>query len=212
MGLCVSGCFSEVETPFPPGLEPLEDNVAPAPEPVDGDPYPETLVMVRQLAPYTPRTHSVHARGFVRAPTADVWAALRDPDVGADRRTFSDWSATQVVEPEYDFSYVIHSVITNVIVVEYDVTWRHGVVEGTLERPLLVSARYQKTEGSSAIEDLQGSILLREVEPGVTEVAIIEYLRAVASGHENIESFLRDMFAELVILSHGGTLPPVDEL
>ena len=43
-------------------------------------------------------------------------------------------------------------------------------------------------------------------------MAIIEYLRAVASGHENIESFLRDMFAELVILSHGGTLPPVDEL
>lgn len=211
-GLCASGCFSEIATPFPPGLEPLEENVAPAPEPVDGDPYPETLVMVRRLAPYTPRTHAVHARGFVRAPVADVWAALRDPDVGADRRTFSDWSATQVVEPEYDFSYVIHSVITNVIVVEYDVTWRHGVVEGTLERPRLVSARYQKTAGSSAIEDLQGSILLREVEPGVTEVAIIEYLRAIASGHENIESFLRDMFAELVILSHGGTLPPIDEL
>ncbi len=212
LGCGVTGCFSDVETPFPPGLEPLEECTAPAPAPVDGDPYPETLTMVRAFAPYGPRTHAVHARGFVRAPVFDVWAALRNPDIGADRRVFSEWSTTWDVEPEYDFSYVIHSVIVNVITVEYDVTWRHGVVIGTLEAPTLVSARYQKTSGSSAIDDLQGSILLTEVEPGVTEVAIVEYLRAVGSGHENIESFLHDMFSGLVIVSHGDPLPPVDEL
>lgn len=212
LALCASGCFEEIETPFPPGLEPLEENTAPAPAPVDGDPYPETLVMVRAFAPSTPRTHAIHARGFVRAPTVDVWAALRNPDIGADRRTFSEWSTTYDVEPEYDYSYVIHSVIDNVIIVEYDVTWRHGVVEGTLESPLLVSARYQKTSGSSAIQDLRGSVILREVEPGVTEVAIVEYLRAISSGHENIESFLQDMFRGLVIVSHGDPLPPIEEL
>ena len=212
LGLAAAGCFSDVATPFPPGLEPLEDNLAPPPEPTAEERFPETLVMERRLAPYLPRTPAVHARGYVRAPVARVWAALREPDVGADRRTFSEWSTTYDVEPEYDYSYVIHSVIDNVIIVEYDVTWRHGVVEGTLETPRLVSARWQKTAGSSAIDDLQGSILLREVEPGVTEIAIIEYLRAIASGHENIESFLRDMFSELVILAHGGTLPPIDEL
>ncbi|MEZ4339220.1 MAG: hypothetical protein R3B82_21580 [Sandaracinaceae bacterium] len=212
MGIVAMGCFSDVETPFPPGLEPLEECTAPAPDPVDGDPHPETLVMVRAFAPYGPRTPAVHARGFVQAPVADVWAALRDPDVGADRRTFAEWSTTWDVEPEYDYSYVIHSVIENVITVEYDVTWRHGVVEGTLTAPTFVSARYQKTAGSSAIDDLQGSILLREVAPGITEVSIVEYLRAIASGHENIESFLNDMFRELVIASHGGELPPIDEL
>jgi len=207
-----SGCFGDEETPFPPGLEPLEENVAPAPEPRDGEPFPEELVMVREFAPYTPRTHAIHARGYVHAPIADVWEALRDPDVGADRRVFSSWSTTPDVEPEYDYSYVIHSEITQVIVVEYDVTWRHGVVEGTLDAPTLVSARYQKTSGSTAISDLQGSIQLTELESGVTEIAIVEYLRAVASDHGNIEAFLSDMFAELVILSHGGELPPIDEL
>ena len=211
-GFCATGCFSEVETPFPPGLEPLEENTAAAPEARPGEPYPEELVMVRAFAPYLPRTHAVHARGYVQAPIVDVWTALRHPDVGADRRTFSEWSTTQDVEPEYDYSYVIHSVIDNVIIVEYDVSWRHGVVEGTVDAPLLVSARWQKTSGSSAISDLQGSVLLREVEPGVTEVAVIEYLRAIASDHGNIEAFLNDMFRELVILSHGGELPPVDEL
>ena len=189
VGVLVMGCFSDVETPFPPGLEPLEEGMAPAPAPVDGDPYPETVTMVRAFAPYTPRTHAVHARGYVRAPVVDVWAALRDPDVGADRRTFREWSTTYDVEPEYDYSYVIHSVIENVIVVEYDVTWRHGVVLGTLEAPTLASARYQKTAGSAAIDALQGSVVLTEVE-----------------------RFPRDMSAELVIRAHGGELPPISEL
>lgn len=206
------GCFGEEDTPFPPGLEPLEENTAPAPEPADGDQYPEQLVMVPLFAPISPRTHSVHARGYVRAPIVDVWEALRNPDVGADRRTFSSWTTDYDVEPGYDYSYVIHSVIENVIVVRYDVTWRHGVAEGTLDAPTLVAARFQKTAGSTVIGDLEGSIVLTEIEPGVTEIAIIEYLRALASDHANIEAFLRDMFAELVILSHGGELPPIAEL
>lgn len=208
-----TGCFGELPTPFPPGLEPLEgENLSPGPAPRDGEPYPEELVLVRAFAPDIPRTHSVHARGYVHAPLRVVWESLRDPDVGADRRTFSEWSTTFDVEPGYDYSYVIHSVIVNIITVEYDVTWRHGVVEGTLEAPTLAAARYQKTSGSTAISDLRGSFVLTEVAPGVTEVQIIEYLAAVASGHENIESFLNDVFAELLILSRGDPLPPIDEL
>jgi len=210
--IVATGCFSEEETAFPPGLEPLEENVAPAPEPTATETFPEELVTVRQIAPVSPRTPSVHARGFVRAPLVVVWEALRDPDVGADRRTFSEWSSTPDVEPGYDYSYVIHSVIENIIVVEYDVTWRHGVVEGTLAAPTVASAVWQKTAGSTAISDLRGSVVLTQVSPGVTEVSIIEYLRAVASDHGNIESFLNDMFRELVALSHGEALPPVEEL
>lgn len=208
------GCFGEEETPFPPGLEPLEEeNLATLPPAQEDEPYPEELVMVRDFAAdASERTPSVHARGYVRASVHDTWEALRDPDVGADRRVFSAWTVTEDVEPEYDYSYVIHSVITNVITVEYDVTWRHGVVVGTLAAPTVAAARYQKTAGSTAITDLRGSVVLYEVEPGVTEVQIIEYLNAVASNHRNIESFLRDMFAELVIRAHGGELPPIEEL
>lgn len=209
----LGGCFGEDETPFPPGLEPLEEeHLAPAPEPRDGEDYPEELVLVQAQAELIPRTPAVHARGFIRAPIADVWEALRDPDVGADRRTFASWTVTRGIEPEYDFSYVIHSVIQNVITVEYDVTWRHGVVEGTIEEPTLVAARFQKTAGSTVIMDLRGSVVLYAREDGVTEVEIIEYLQAIASDHGNIEGFLRDMFAELVIRSHGGDLPPISEL
>lgn len=213
LALFVQGCFGEEITPFPPGLEPLEtENLSPGPAARDGEPYPEELVMVRSFAPDIVRTHAIHARGYLHAPLSVVWEALRNPDVGADRRTFASWSTTYDVEPAYDYSYVIHSVIVNVITVEYDVTWRHGVVEGTLEAPTLAAARFQKTAGSTAISDLRGSFVLTEVAPGVTEIQIIEYLRAVSSSHENIESFLSDVFAELLVLSHGGTLPPIGEL
>jgi hypothetical protein len=96
--------------------------------------------------------------------------------------------------------------------VEYDVTWRHGVIEGTLEEPTFVSARYQKTAGSTVIQRLNGGVLLIAVTPDVTEVQIIEELRAFESGYENIESFLRDMYAELKIRARGEPLPPIAEL
>lgn len=211
LALILGGCFGSEQTPFPPGLEPLEEeNLATPPMGTVEQPYPEELVMVRSMA--APRTPSVHAIGYVRRPLLDVWEALRDPDVGADRRTFARWSATDDVEPEYDYSYVIHSVIENVITVEYDVTWRHGVIEGTLEAPTFVSARYQKTSGSTVIQTLEGGVLLTAVTPDVTEVEIIEHLRAFESSHENIEQFLADMFAELVIRARGEPLPPIDEL
>ncbi|MGE0790002.1 MAG: hypothetical protein AB7S26_30285 [Sandaracinaceae bacterium] len=212
IALLGAGCFGSEETPFPPGLEPLEEtNLASPPAGTPEDPFPEVLSMTRAMV--GPRTKSVHAIGFVHRPLADVWEALRDPDVGADRRTFARWSTTADVEPEYDFSYVIHSVIEMVITVEYDVTWRHGVIEGTVEAPIFVSARYQKTDGSTVIQRLEGGVLLREVEPGITRVEIIEYLRTInGSEHDAIESFLQDMFAELVIRARGEPLPPIDEL
>ncbi len=208
------GCFDQVDTPFPPGLEPLEaENLAPDPAPVDGDPYPEQLSTVRSYAlDTTDRTPSVHARAYVHAPLATVWEALRNPDVDADRRVFSSWSSMPLDEPEYDYSYIVHAVIVNVITVEYDVTWRHAVVLGTLEEPELIAVRYQKTFGSTAIQDLRGSIVARAVTPDVTEIEIIEYLRSVSSGHTAIESFLHDMYEEVLALSHGEPLPAVADL
>ena len=212
--LVLGGCFGNVDTAFPQGLEPLEhENIASPPAPVDGDRYPEQLSTARSIALDTsPRTNSVHARAYVHAPIAVVWEALRNPDVDADRRVFSSWSEMPLDEPEYDYSYIVHAVITNVITVEYDVTWRHGVVTGTLDAPEIVAVRYQKTSGSTAVQDLRGSIVLRSVTPDVTEMEIIEYLRAVGSGYDNIESFLHDMFEEVLAFSHGQPLPPVSAL
>ena len=69
------------------------------------------------------------------------------------------------VEPEYDYSYVIHSVIVNVITVEYDVTWRHGVVEGTLEAPALGQPDREQTRARLA-QLLDRLAVLGDVDAG----------------------------------------------
>ena len=198
------GCFGVETTVFPDGLEPLEDNRAVAP-PRNGDgAYPESLGIARG---YADGTYWVHARGHLAAPISAVWAAARDPEVCADRRKVDRWQSTPDVEMEYPFSYRIHNEVDDIIFVEFDVTWRHGPVEGTIEAPEIVAGRWQKTWGSTVIEVLAGSVVLRRVGDDITEVELIEHLQATASTGDEAESYLRDYFASMGARAKGSPLP-----
>ncbi|HEY8431045.1 MAG TPA: hypothetical protein VIL20_21850, partial [Sandaracinaceae bacterium] len=147
--LALAGCFENIVTEFPDGLEPFEQpNEAPRPAPRDGDPYPEEITFVRK------RWHgalSMHSRAFVHADVATTFAAVRHPLAGADRRPSVDFTWEEGVEPEYEYSHRSHLVIPDIVTVEFWLTWRSGVVEGTAEEPIVTATRWQKTEGSSAI-------------------------------------------------------------
>ena len=67
--------------------------------------------------------------------------------------------------------------------------------------------RYQKVEGSSFIELMEGSVLLVEAADGVTEVQLIEHLDAVQTGIEDVENYQRDLFGSVVAFVHGDPLP-----
>src|SRR5262249_49093113 len=156
---------------YPPGLEPLEPNLAPDPQPEGDDMFPERIVFFRADAmDLRPTTPAVHARAFVHAPVSAVWAAMQNGDVTADRKAITSWTTQPLNDPMYDVSYVTHIVVVNVITVEYELTWRQSMVEGTDEAPTRVLIGWQKTWGSTAIPTLQGSGELREVAPGVTEI------------------------------------------
>ncbi|MCC6877324.1 MAG: hypothetical protein IT378_23665 [Sandaracinaceae bacterium] len=226
LAVLASGCFGNTDTPFVPtdagppsdggpdyrGLAALEPNLASPPAPQDGNPYPEELVLVDSMAIDAPRTPAVHARGYVQAPVSAVWAALQIPDVNADRRALTSYTTMPVEPTSYDAEYVIHAVVVNVITIEYEQTWRHARLLGTEQAPAHVAMSWQKTWGSSALSDLRGWIELREVAPGVTEIAMIEYLNAVTQSHPTIRSFFHDLFREVVIVAHGGTVPLIADL
>src|SRR5690606_15028493 len=99
----------------------------------------------------------IHARGYVHAPLAETRAALEDPEVGVDRREVSEWGVELGVEPEYEVSYVVHTIVHDIVTVEYALTWRHGSAGEAA-----AAVRWQKTEGSSLIQRLEGSIVLLE--------------------------------------------------
>ncbi len=202
--LVVPACFGDFASPFPPGLEPLEENTAPPPEPVDGDPYPEVLSAV-----YGTNNDYAwgHARGYVKAPSGEVWAALHDPAVLADRRRVTSFEATFDVDPTVDFSYRIHFVVERVVTIEWDLEYRLGVIEQDEAGPILAMLRWQKVYGTDFIKLLEGSVLVRRIGDGVTEVELIEHLDAAMSGEEDIMTYFPDLFADILARVRGNPLP-----
>lgn len=202
----LSGCFDNVETTFPAGLEPWESpNVALAPEGTPDEPYPEEIVFVRRRWNRAP---AVHARAYVQADVATTFAAVRNPLAGADRRPAVTFTWEDDVDPDYDWSHRSHLVIPDIVTVEFQLTWRSGVVEGTAEDPTITATRWQKTWGTSAIAVLEGSIVCRRVTDDVTMLEIQYHLEAFGSGHETIENYLRGYFDSIVALAHDRPLPP----
>ena len=202
----LAGCWGDEKTRFPEGLEPLEESTAPAPAGTEADPHPETIEFVdgeRMGFAW------VHGRGFVHAPIATTWAAMREPEVCVDRRKVASWSVEHVEMPDeqYDFEYVIHNTVEDVITVEFEITWRHGAVEGTREEPELIVANYQKTWGTTFIDILRGSVVATPVDETTTEITFVEHLRASAGDGTEAQSYLRDYFDSIVAHAHGEPLP-----
>jgi hypothetical protein len=203
--LMVGGCFGNETTAFPDGLMPLEEARVDPPSPTDGDPHPEE---VRLISGETSRFEFAHARGYVHASLPDVFAALQTPEVVIDRRGVDRYSVTHDVEPDYPVSFVVHNEVDDVITVEFDVTWRMGIVEGGNDTPMLVAATFSKTWGTTIIGILRGSILARYVEPEVTELELVEHLDA-PGGIGPVVAYLQDVHANVVAHVRGEPLPPL---
>ncbi len=202
------GCWGNKEMEFPPGLEPLETNRAPWPEGTDSDPYPEELEVVGGEEDWI----WGHSRGYVHASLATTWEAMRDLEVDVDRRRVDEYSWDWDVPQGYDYTYRIHLLVDDIVTVEWDVDWNHGVVTGTLDEPEAVAVRFFKSDGTSFIDMLAGSIAAYKLEDEVTAIEMIEQLDAAATSVEDVTQFLEDFYVDVVAYSHGEPLPeyPVD--
>lgn len=210
------GCFGSGTTTFPPGTEPWEMNRATLPPAQAGNAYPEQLVYAETTwnVPGGRRgVLSVHARGYVQAPLATVFAAVRDPQVGRDAR---DSDGFRVLgydsEPMYRWSYQTYVHVTQVVVLEWNLNWRHAVVSGTEQNPTATASRWQKTSGTNAIPTLEGSVVLLPVEghPEVTEVQYQYHLDAPFPNYNALEIYLDAVYQRLLDRSHGRALDPND--
>ena len=202
--LFASGCFDNVATVFPEGLEPFEE-VNEAPLPMGEEPYPEHLTFVRKRCCHG--ALNVHAKAYVQADVATTFAAVRNPLAGADRREAVTFTYEEDIDPEYRWSHRSHLVIPDIVTVEFDLTWRSDIVEGTVEEPTITATRWQKTFGTTAIARLEGSIVCREVEPGVTVLEIQYHLDALSSSYETIEDYLQGYYDSILALVRGEPLP-----
>ncbi len=204
--LLAVGCWGNKEIEFPEGLEPLEVNTAPWPEATGNSDYPEQIEVVTG----DDDTLWAHARGYVHADLGPTWEALRDPEVNADRRRLASWEVSYDVPQDYDYCYRIHVVVEDIVTLEWDIDWNHGVINGELDEPEAIGARWFKSEGSSLLDLQVGSIAAYQLDDQVTALEIIYHLDAVATSEDDVREYVQDLYADVVAWVHGEPLPSYD--
>ena len=203
LGLGLLGaCPGDVSTPFPAGLEPLEDNIVPTQQ---GGAYTETL---RTMTMETDYIH-VYGRGYALVDPATVWLAAKNPDANIAVCSTNSQIVTLDDQPEYEFSFLVHYVVNDVLTIEWDDQWRYGTIEGTQSAPTLAISKHQKTEGSAFIRLSEGTAMFTPTadDPNVTELAFIERLNAAGGTSDDVIKGMQHQYDALVAAAHGNPLP-----
>lgn len=195
--LLLAACQDDIATPFPPGLEPLEDNVLAA-QP-DG-PFDETL----RIEGTNTDIIRVYARGFVTLPITSVWAAAKSSTPNVSTCQTSEQLVTEADEPQYEYSFLVHYIVHDILTVEWDDQWRFGLVADDLGM-----IRHQKIQGSDFVRLSEGTIqVLATSDPNVSELAFVEHLDATSATTSDVTQGVQHNYDALVAVSHGTPIPP----
>jgi hypothetical protein len=193
----LGGCQDDIETPFPAGLEPLEDNKLAANP--DG-PFVEEL---RVMSSNTDMIR-VYARGFVLAPIDQVWEASKNPEANVAKCSTTTQTITPDNETQYESSFLVHYVVNDILTVEWDDQWRYGRIT-----PELGMIKHQKVQGSDFISLSEGTIqVLATSDPGVTELSFVEHLEAIQATASDVVEGVQHNYDALVAVAHGNPIPP----
>jgi hypothetical protein len=200
--LALVGCQDDISTPFPPGLEPFEDDAeagaleAPVTEGLTTRSVDDDFIRV-------------YGRGLIFASPATVYAVAHDPAVMVAVCSTTSQTTEVGNDPAYDLSFLVHYFVDDILNVEWDDQWRGDVVVGTVEDPELVQIKHQKIEGSDFISLSEGTVqLLATDDPDVTELRFVEHLDAIMASEADVILGMQSNFERLLAVSHGDPIPP----
>lgn len=198
-------CFGDEATRFPPGLKPLNRVIMVEPPAVEGHiQYPERFNSIYgQADDY----NWGHMNGYIHAPIEAVWAAVKDPEVIADRRYAASLSYEFDSQPEYDHSFILHYSVDALIDVEWDEAWRFGVLKGSNEAPELIANTSQKVSGTTFIDLVQGSMTLEKITDRITRFDYMQHLEAARTDTDTIALYFEDLFTSVVARANNRSLP-----
>jgi len=206
--LALTGCQHDVVTPFPAGLEPLATCTPGLPAARADGSVDESF---NSDASDGDDGIWAHLCGYVDADVDSVWGALQDVDVVTDRRKVSSWElVSQGADPPYDVVFTLHDRVEDIMTVEYDLQWREGVWEEQDGVPSSVAVRWQKTDGTSFINVLEGSILVQQDDSGAVSMEVVEHLDAPFYQADAVQTYLQDLHGSVVAWVHGEPLPTYD--
>jgi len=199
--LAVAACQHDVHTPFPAGLEPFEPDMATCP----ADTTSEMISITSTDTDYI----RVYGCGFVQLAPAVVWPATHSPDPNVAICSTTSHTVDVANQPQYEYSFLVHYEVDNVLTVTWDDQWRFGIIEGTDADPMFGMIKHQKTDGSSFITLSEGTIqVLATDDPDVTELDFVEHLNAVEATADDVIKNVTHNYNSLVAVSHGNPVPP----
>lgn len=129
------------------------------------------------------------ARGAVERPIEELLSQLLDPFSIKDPEK-AQVEVSKASRPGY-FAFQ-HTKVTVkpflFLTVEWEEDWGFVVAEGNEKNPKRIVISFQKTAGTSHIEKLCGSIVLRKLKPSLTDVFLYE---EIISSHRSEEDTVR---------------------
>lgn len=199
--LAMVGCQDDISTPFPPGLEPFEDDAEN--QTLDG-----TVIEALTVKSTDEPMIMVYGRGFIFRSPAEVYAVSHDPEVMLAVCSTTSHSVVADNEPQYDLSFLVSYFVDDILNVEWDDQWRGDVVLGALEAPELVMIKHQKTEGSDFISLSEGTVqLLATDDPAITELRFVEHLDALMASEGDVIAGMQSNFDRMLAVAHGNPIP-----
>jgi hypothetical protein len=197
----IAACQDTITTPFPPGLEPFEDDAEPLS--LDG-----TVAEVLRTRARQDDRIRVYGRAYIFQPPGVVYATAHDPEVMVARCKTTSQTWIYRNEPEYDLSFLVHYFVDDILNVEWDDQWRGDVIAGELATPEHVMIKHQKVRGSDFIRLSQGTIaMLATDDPQITELRFVEHLDAVRATAGDVTAGMQHNYDALRAVAHGGTIP-----
>lgn len=192
----LAGCQDDVSTPFPPGLEPLENNSV-----ADATGAPTETLRTRDGS--NDSFEYAHGRGFVFTSPQALWQLTKDPEAMVARCRTTTQTVMLGDDPRYELDFVVHYYVDDILNVEWDDQWRYGTIGGTPDAPELAMIRHQKIQGSDFIDRSEGTIqLIATDDPEITELAFVEHLDAISGNSGDLVEGMQDNYARLVALAH----------
>ena len=188
--LLLCGCIEDDEVKsFPEGLQPLSDIY------IDQPSHSNFEEVWHSISEDEGDYAWAHGRGFIRGDIHTVWERLRSTDVFINHEEVIEYRITNVEPSEYDFHFIAYNRSENIVEVEFENEWRHGLLDYRDGQTKSVGVRWQKISGTDFIQALEGSIQIIQVEEegldfDVVEVQVIEHLTATLNQEENAKSYI----------------------
>ena len=136
----------------------------------------------------------------------------QEPDVNIAVCSTNEQMSTPNNDAAYEYSFIVHYVVNNILTVEWDDQWRWGTIQdGTgsgSDQTFFGMIKHQKTMGSSFITLSEGTTEVTATDdPNATQLSIVEHLEAAGGSVDDVLTGVQHHYDSIVAVTHGNPIP-----